>query len=90
MDIVIICNHTDCVHNKKELFVNYGEQDICDYSHPVFYKRNLDRHCTSKCVKHTKRDKTKSDEQLCNCSDGGVWLDGAFDTHCDRCKKHLR
>lgn len=29
-------------------------------------------------------------EELCNCSDGGKYLDGYYDTHCDRCKKHLR
>jgi hypothetical protein len=29
-------------------------------------------------------------EELCDCSDGGEYLDGAYDTHCDRCKKHLR
>lgn len=33
-----------------------------------------------------KREK----EELCDCSDGGKYLDGAYDTHCDRCKKHLR
>jgi hypothetical protein len=30
-----------------------------------------------------------SNEPRCNCSDGGKWLDGYYDTHCERCKKRL-
>jgi hypothetical protein len=26
-------------------------------------------------------------EEYCKCSDGGIWLDGYYDTRCDRCKK---
>jgi len=34
--------------------------------------------------------KTEQGGEYCVCEDGGKYLDGAYDTHCDRCKKHLR
>ena len=63
MNIVIICSHTDCMYNKQEIFVYYGEQSTCTFSHPVFYKYGLDRKCVSKTIKHipnvNNQNKTK-------------------------------
>ena len=36
-----------------------------------------------------KESKSDLREEICSCEDGGTWLDGYYDTHCDRCKKHL-
>jgi hypothetical protein len=37
----------------------------------------------------TDHVKDEKKEEICTCEDGGDYLDGAFDTHCYRCKKHL-
>ncbi len=43
------------------------------------------------------REKNPQEEMLnakeieyCQCEDGGIWLDGYYDTYCNRCKKHLK
>jgi hypothetical protein len=56
MDIIILCDQIECMHNHKESFVYYGEQNICTFNHPVFYKHGDNRHCTSRCVKYIPND----------------------------------
>jgi hypothetical protein len=52
MDIVIICNHVTCKYNRKEYFVNYGEQSMCKHPHPSiqFYGGVTGTICNSKHV----------------------------------------
>jgi hypothetical protein len=52
MNIIILCDHIECEHNKEEWFVYYGQQHICTYHHPIFSWYKSERHCSSKHVKH--------------------------------------
>jgi hypothetical protein len=69
--------------NGTTFFIGVGETTSEDYRDKLIIALNSD-------LPPSEEKKEEAKEELCDCSDGGKYLDGYYDTHCDRCKKHLR
>ena len=71
--------YTEWLESKMERIRIFIESDILDVDNKTFYMRGA----LESLLKIIP-------EEYCECENGGTWLDGYYDTHCDICKKRLK